>query len=149
MINMNEKMKKILKVKGGQASCLKINAIVNQIVNNTKIIKGCIIFDKDGTLEEDKINFTRILKMVGDKTGYEVSCNEFRFSQEMLGTNEILMLADKLSKSLSQKCTKIIVVYIALCNDEIELRFHSYRKDEGLWLDNDLDQYDIPILCWM
>ena len=33
--------------------------------------------------------------------------------------------------------------YEVSCN---ELRFHTYRKDEGLWLDKDLNKYDNPIL---
>lgn len=146
---MNEKMKKILKEKEKKISSLEIDAIVNEIVNKTKIIKDCIIYDKDRMLEENKINFNRILEMVGDWTGYEVSCNEIRFSQEVVAISEIFRLVDKLYCLLSQKYAKNIVIYLILHDDEIELRFHTYRKEERLWLDKDLNKYNIPILCRM
>lgn len=149
MINMNDKMKKILIEKEGKKHCLKINTIVNEIVNKTKIIKDCTIFDIDASLEEDKINFSEILNMVGDWTGYEVSCNEIRISQEVVNASEILTLADKLSNLLYKKYNKNIVVCISLFDDEIELRFHTLREDERLWLDKNLDKYDIPIFCLM
>ncbi len=149
MINMNNKMKKIIIEKEGEKHCLKINTIVNEIVNKTKIVKDCIIFDIDGSLEEDKINFSKILNMVGDRTGYEVSCNEIRISQEGVNASELLTLADELSILLYKKYNKNIVVYISLFDDEIELRFHTFREDERLWLDKNLDKYDIPILCLM
>ncbi len=38
------------------------------------------------------------------------------------------------------------MVYISVYDDEIELRFHTYRKNESLWLDENLDKYDTPIL---
>lgn len=37
------------------------------------------------------------------------------------------------------------MVYIIL-NEDIELRFHTYRDDERLWLDENLNKYDTPIL---
>lgn len=149
MINMNEMMKMILEDKERENSCLEVDAIVDEIVNKTKIIKECIIYDKEGTLDEEKINFKRIKKMVGDCVSYEVSCNEFRFNRDIVSTEQYLMLAEKLNYMLTQKYTKKMVIYIILHEDEMELRFHTYRKDEKLWLDKDLNKYDAPILCWM
>lgn len=150
MVNMNDRMKLILKDERGQGCYLEIDAIVTEITNNTKIIRDCIIYDKDGVLEEEKINFERILKMVGDWTGYEVSCNELRFNLEVISPRYFLKFADKLSSMLIQKYTqKKVVVYITLYDDEIELRFHTYSKDERLWLDKDLNKYNVPILCLM
>ena len=40
-------------------------------------------------------------------------------------------------------------VYLLLVDDEIELRFHTIRENEPLWLDENLDAYDSPILCWI
>ena len=146
---MNDKMKKILIEKEGEKHCSKINTIVNEIVNKTKIMKECIIFDIDASLQEDKINFSKILNIAGDWTGYEVSCNEIRISKGVINASEILTLADKLSNLLYKKYNRNIVVYISLFDDEIELRFHTFREDERLWLDKNLDKYDIPILCLM
>ena len=102
MVNMNKIMKKMLLEDEKDNEISKIDLITEEIVSKTKIIRDCVIFDEDGTLDESKINFSRILKFVMDWTGYEVSCNE--------------------------------------------LRFPTYRKDEGLWLDKDLNKYDNPIL---
>lgn len=37
-------------------------------------------------------------------------------------------------------------IVISLYDEAIDLRFHTYRSDEGLWLDKDLNKYDNPIL---
>ena len=79
-----------------------------------------------------------------------MSCNELRFERESIPQSQFGVLAKRLSDMLSQKFNqKKIVVYISLCDNEIELRFHTHREDEGLWLDKDLNKYDMPILCWI
>ena len=50
---------------------------------------------------------------------------------------------------LLQKYAKKVVIYIIMHDNEVELRFHVYREKEGLWLDEDLDKYNIPILYYM
>lgn len=147
---MNDMMNVILKDKKEKEFYLQLDVVLAEIVDKTKKIKDCIIYDKDGTLEEEKINFNRIIQFVGDWTGYEVSCNELRFERKSIPQSQFLVLASRLSDMLSQKFNgKEIVVYILLCDNEIELRFHTYREDEGLWLDKDLNKYDMPILCWI
>ena len=37
-------------------------------------------------------------------------------------------------------------IVISLYDEAINLRFHTYRSNEGLWLDKDLNKYDNPIL---
>lgn len=147
---MNDMMSTILKDEKGGECCLQLESILDEIVRKTKKIKNCIVYDKDGTLEENKINFNKIIQFVGDWTGYEVSCNEFRFERECISKYQFLILASKLNDMLSRKFNeKEIAVYILLYENEIELRFHIYRSDEGFWLDKDLNKYDIPILRWM
>lgn len=150
MVNMNEMMKLILEREENLECNSQIDKILYEIIDKTKIIKNCIIYDKDGTLKEDKINFSKIIYFFGDWTGYEVSCNELIFERQKILPNYFLALANKLSYLLSQKYDgKKIVIYISLSDDEIELRFHTYREDERLWLDEDLNKYDKPILCWV
>ena len=150
MIKMNTMMKIILD-EGEQQECtIQVDDVLKKIVDKTKIIKNCIVYDEDGALEEEKINFDRIIHFVGDKTGYEVSCNELRFSRQKIHPCQFPVLARKLSDMLFQKYNpQKIVVYISLYDDEFELRFHTYREDEKLWLDEDLNKYDKPILCWI
>ncbi len=150
MVKMNDMMNAILKDEKGAESSLQLDSILTEIVCKTKKIKDCIIYDKDGTLEEEKINFDRILQFVGDWTGYEVNCNELRFERNGISQSQFEVLASRLGDALSQKFNgKEIVVYISLFDNEIELRFHTYREDEGLWLDKDLNKYDMPILYWI
>lgn len=143
MVNMNEMMKLILEGEENQECDSQIDEILYEIIDKTKIIKNCIIYDKDGTLKEDEINFSKIMYFFGDWTGYEVSCNELIFERQKILPNYFLALAKKLSYLLSQKFDeKKIVIYISLSDDEIDLRFHTYREDERLWLDEDLNKYD-------
>ena len=147
---MNDMMNSLLKDEKRAESSFQLDIILTEIVSKTKKIKDCIIYDKAGTLEEEKINFNKIIQFVGDWTGYEVSCNELRFGRESIPQSQFEVLASRLSDILSHKFNqKKIVVYISLCDNEIELRFHTYREDEGLWLDRDLNKYDMPILCWI
>lgn len=150
MVNMNDMMNAILKDENGEECNLQLDTILTEIVSKTEKIKDCIIYDKDGILEEEKINFNRIIQFVGDWTGYEVSCNELRFERKSISQSQFVVLASRLSDMLSQKFNgKEIVVYILLCDNEIELRFHTHRENERLWLDKDLNKYDKPILCWV
>lgn len=146
MINTNWMMKQILlteaEKKGRQAE-----KISKKVIKKTRLIRNCVIFDKDGTIKEEKINFDRVLKIVGDWTGYEVSSNELRFSEEEIPRNQILYFADCLNLELSKKYKeRKFGIMISLYDGFIDLRFHTYREKEGLWLDNNLDKYDVPIL---
>ena len=149
MVKMNDMMKALLMDEKEENACIQLDAILRKIVSKTKKINDCIVYDEEGTMEEEKINFDKIIQFVGDWTGYEASCNELRFESNSISQSQFLVLASSLSNMLSQKFNgKEIVVYILLCDNEIELRFHTYRDNEGLWLDDDLNKYDNPILCW-
>ena len=62
MIYLNSAMEKLLLNENDKKDTLKTRIIIREVVNKTKIIKDCIIFDENGKLEESKINFDRILK---------------------------------------------------------------------------------------
>lgn len=111
------------------------------------MINDCIIYDEKGVIKEENINFDRIIKIVGDWTGYEVGCNELRFNLRLIKTQYLLAFANYLHKILNKKyAPKAIVVYVTLYGDEVEVRFHTKRENEGFWLDSDLSKYDVPIL---
>lgn len=147
MIKMNENMKILLET-GEKGECnLQIDTILNEVINKTKLLKDCIIYDEDDSLKEDKIDFSRILQFAGDKTGYEVSCNELIFGKQEITSNKYLELANKLCYLLSVKYgEKRFAVYISVYDDYVELRFHTCRNEEHSWLVDNLDEYDIPIL---
>lgn len=147
MIRINSAMKELLTTDESTEMYLCIDKLIEKIVDNTKKIKNCIVYDDKNNIDEKKVDFDKIIKFVGDLTGYEVGCNELRFKLADIPQNQLLTFARKLSKALSLKFNgEKMAVYILLCDGEIELRFHTYRKTDGLWLDSDLDKYDSPIL---
>ena len=144
MINTNWMMSQIL-LKEGEKKGLQAEMISKQVIKKTRLIRNCVIFDKNGTLNEERMNFDRILKIVG--AGYEVSSNELRFSEGEIPRNQILYFVDCLNLELSRKYgERKFGIIISLYDGSIDLRFHTYREEEGLWLDNNLDKYDVPIL---
>ena len=144
MININWMMNQIL-LKEGEKKGLQAEMISKQVIKKTRLIRNCVIFDKNGTLNEERMNFDRILKIVG--AGYEVSSNELRFSEGEIPRNQILYFVDCLNLELSRKYgERKFGIIISLYDGSIDLRFHTYREEEGLWLDNNLDKYDVPIL---
>ena len=146
MIYLNSAMEKLLLNENDKKETLKTRTIIREVVNKTKIIKDCIIFDENGKLEESKINFDRILKIVGDWTGYEISCNELRYFKSELPPDQFLCFADGLNSALSQKYNgRKFGIVITLDSEIIDLRLHTYREKEGLWLDTTLDKYDNTI----
>ena len=146
MININWMMNQIL-LKEGEKKGLQAEMISKQVIKKTGLIRNCVTFDENGTLNEERMNFDRILKIVGDWTGYEVSSNELRFSEGEIPRNQILYFVDCLNLELSRKYgERKFGIIISLYDGSIDLRFHTYREEEGLWLDNNLDKYDAPIL---
>ena len=144
MININWMMNQIL-LKEGEKKGLQAEMISKQVIKKTRLIRNCVIFDKNGTLNEERMNFDRILKIVG--AGYEVSSNELRFSKGEIPRNQILYFVDCLNLELSRKYgERKFGIIISLYDGSVDLRFHTYREEEGLWLDNNLDKYDVPIL---
>ena len=144
MINTNWMMSQIL-LKEGEKKGLQAEMISKQVIKKTRLIRNCVIFDENGTLNEERMNFDRILKIVG--AGYEVSSNELRFSKGEIPRNQILYFVDCLNLELSRKYReRKFGIIISVYDESIDLRFHTYREEEGLWLDNNLDKYDVPIL---
>lgn len=147
MINMNEMMYQIIKGAKNKEGCVQLDNILKEVVDKTKIIKDSIIYDKDGSLEEENINFTKIIQMTGDWTGYEASCNELRFDSNIICPSQFQELANRLNYMLSQKHEgRKMVVYISMYGEDIELRFHTYRENETMWLEQNLEKYDVPVL---
>ena len=131
----------------GEKKGLQAQMISKQVIKKTRLIRNCVIFDKNGTLNEERMNFDRILKIVGDWTGYEVSSNELRFSEKEIPRNQILYFVDCLNLELSRKYReRKFGIIISVYDESIDLRFHTYREKEALCLDNNLDKYDVPIL---
>lgn len=150
MVKMNDIMKQLLQEDEKKTGIPQIKLITEEVVSKTKLVRDCVIFDESGKLDENKINFSIILKFVKDWTGYEISCNELRFSKEEIPPNQFLYLAEELGAKLSEEYEgRKFGIILSLLDEWVDLRFHTYREAEGLWLDKDLNKYDNPILYWV
>ncbi len=125
----------------------ELNAVINSIISNVKLIKNCTIYDTDNITDED-VNLDTVLKYVGDLTGYEMGCNEFRF--ENTGDIPFLTVATYFLSQLKKKfAERIFVVYVLVENDVFFVRFHTFRKNEGIWLNENLEQYENAVMYAM
>lgn len=146
MICMNELMEKTIKLDIKRKK-QNYTDIVNEICNDTYIFNGLLIYKKNKELNE-MISKEDLIKFYGDWTGYEASYNEIRIKKNKVSASSFIEIAIKLKDLLSNKYNnQNIVVYLSLYDDDLEIRFHTRREDEPLWLDDDLNKYDIPILC--
>ncbi len=149
MVNMNNQMRKIISNENNQKCDEKMHEFLKGIINKTKIIRDCVIYDDEG-IDESDVDFDSVLKMVGDLTGYEVNCNEFRYEKNKIITYSYLNIANDLNNMLENKYrNRKFVIYVCVGDECIEIRFHTYRETEGSWLDEDLNKYNKPILCFM
>lgn len=144
MIYMNELMKKQFDNESGN-----MQDLAKEIVSNTRKIYDCLVYDKECEINETKINFDRIMMMYGDRTGYEVSCNEIRLKKDRLLKNQFTTFLVEFDREITAKFSRKVVIYIQEFEDSLELRFHSFREHEKLWLSENLDDYDIPIVCYI
>lgn len=149
MVNMNNQMRKIISNENNQKCDEKMHEFLKGIINKIKIIRDCVIYDDEG-IDESDVDFDSVLKMFGDLTGYEVNCNEFRYEKNKIITYSCLDIATDLNHMLENKYrNRKFVIYVCVGDECIEVRFHTYRETEGSWLDEDLNKYNKPILCFM
>ncbi|WP_458104638.1 hypothetical protein M1D69_02905 [Bacillus sp. PK3-037] len=121
------------------------------ITPNIVKVDDCFILDlEDEFTDSSTINWNRILKMYGDKTGYEASCNELRINDYLdyndLSDEEILLYAlqvmDGWEHHLKEKFPEHkFVVIISIDEGFATLRFYKYREEESSWLKPDIEEY--------
>ncbi|PRS08678.1 hypothetical protein C6W22_10860 [Bacillus atrophaeus] len=114
-------------------------------------VDDCFILDLEYELTESPtINWNRILKMYGDKTGYEASCNELRINDYLdysdLSVEEILIYALQVMNGwenhLNEKFPEHkFVVVLSIDEGFATLRFYKYREEESSWLKEDIEEY--------
>ncbi|WOC56480.1 hypothetical protein [Bacillus halotolerans] len=114
-------------------------------------VDDCFILDLEDELTDNPtINWNRILKMYGDKTGYEASCNELRINDYLdysdLSGEEILFYAlqvvDGWEHHLKEKFPEHkFVVIISIDEGFATIRFYKYREKESSWLKADIEEY--------
>ena len=151
--NANNKMKKILEYISTHLTDEEVNFKIQQLnellLPSFKKVKDCIIITKTNVNELEKA-LEDMIKIYGDKTGYEASNTDTRINCYLeneismetgiriaLDIIEIWALQLKKLEGSSKFC-------FIICADEdfVELRFHKVRSDEKLWLSEELDSYE-------
>ncbi len=144
MIKMNNKMKYIFFEHLDDLNDEIIHQL-DEIVSNIKMVNSCIIYDKDGINDSD-IDMDRILKFTKTLTAYEIGCNEFIIKN--VHSISLKKIASYLLDSMKRKFEgSEFVIYLIMKEDSAEIKFHKYRKDDGLWISDEINDYDEPILC--
>lgn len=144
-------MKSLLeKVKSEKEVSIKINPdkLSKIMLPKFKEVYDCIIIDLNNEINEENINFKRILSLFGDRTGYEASCNEIRindyidFSEEIAVIKLSVMIMDSWKYKLKAKYPQYkFCIIFSFSVGYVTLRCHVLRENEGPWLKNDLDEY--------
>ncbi|MGG1221017.1 hypothetical protein ABE236_26675 [Priestia endophytica] len=152
---MNKSMKQINKDIFDEINieAVDISGIENIVTPNIVNINECYILDLENELSSKNINWNRLMKMHGDRTGYEASCNELRINDyvddnktrdEILiyGLRSLHSWKDKLKRDYpNQK----FVLILSVNEKFVTLRFHAKREGEN-WLSSDLERYQESIL---
>jgi hypothetical protein len=152
---MNESMKQIYKSIFTKVNIKDIDTsnIENIITPNIVDINGCYILDLENELDSRSINWNRLMKIHGNKTGYEASCNELRIN-DYLDDNKtqddiliygLRILHDWKDKLKRDYVNQKFVLILSFDKTYVTLRFHKKREGEN-WLNSDLGKYQESIL---
>ncbi|MBY8911647.1 hypothetical protein KY305_02585 [Bacillus sp. YC2] len=156
---MNDKMKKIKDTVINDLSYAKkteLSSLEKVISPNIVKIDDCFILDLENELSNTQsINWDRILKMYGDKTGYEASCNELRVNDcldnENLSEDEVLIYAfhvmDGWEHQLNESFPEHKFILILTVDEGYAtLRFYKFREEESSWLNEDIEKNGEAVL---
>ena len=102
-----------------------------------------------------KHEFNKVIKIYGDKTGYEASNTEIRINDfikndDSVHINEVLRVAliviNVWSDKIKLLCPEDHFCYIiAITKNYVTIRFHKLRTNEIMWLNDDLEGYEEAI----
>ena len=151
--NLNSEMKNLMKHISTHPSSEGISLNMQQLKSlffpSFKSVKDCIIItDKD--IDKLILSFDNVIKMYGDRTGYEASNTETRvncyFENEIsmeTGTRIAIMAIEIWSLRLKQMEPESQFCFILSSDEErVEFRFHKIHENEIMWLANDLESYN-------
>ena len=146
MIKMNHKMVTLLCTAKSYDNGV-LQRVCIDILSKIKQIYDCIIYDENEAVN-NMITDRDITEKYGDKTAFEMWYNEIRLSSySKFDEGYILPFLNIIGKTLASKYSKQFCYIIYITNtQDIDFRFHIYRKEEGLWLDENIEQDPNPLL---
>lgn len=144
---MNSKMKSLLdKIKDYNDIEINIIKLKELLFPRIAKVHECLIIDNKGEMKEDEIKFEFIKKMFGNRTMYEISCNEVCMNyyvepNDNLYVSQIgMVVIDAWKYRLKAEYpTDRFCIIMEVSDTHTILRFHKYREGEGLIIGNNLE----------
>lgn len=126
-----------------------ISKVCESILSKIKVAECCILYDANNDINTSFINnISEQIEKQGDRTGLEMWHNEICLSAfEGFSFSCILPFIEQFKQRLNAVYPRpyCLIVYITNTQD-IYFRFHVYRKDEGMWINSDIEADANPLL---
>lgn len=148
MRKINQRMAMLLE-KSVPANKELISAVCESILSKIKVVGNCVLYDEEDVIDDKYIaSLPQKIEKQGDKTGLEMWHNEICLSAfEGFSLSCILPFIEQFKQRLNAVYPRpyCLIVYITNTQD-IYFRFHVYRKDEGMWINSDIEADANPLL---
>ena len=137
MIKFNLSMKNLLnKNKQIFNNDKEIDKLCQKILAKSDLINGCLLININEK-EKKELDFDYLLTTFGDLSYSEWYNNEVLLPNDIVTNNKILQFSMKIKRKFELKFkNKNICIVIDSMNDIRLLRFHIYRKNDGLIISN-------------
>ena len=126
-----------------------ISKVCESILSKIKVAECCILYDANNDINTSFINnISEQIEKQGDRTGLEMWHNEICLSAfEGFSLSCILPFIEQFKQRLNAVYPRpyCLIVYITNTQD-IYFRFHVYRKEEGMWINSDIEADPNPLL---
>ena len=118
------------------------------VLGKVRQVGDCVVYDECGALDGKTVSEEEITKRYGDRTGFEMWHNEIRLSRyERFNIGCVLPFLEAVKERMKALFPRqfCYIVYVTGTQD-VDFRFHVYREEEGMWLDEDIEQVAEPLL---
>ena len=148
MRRINQRMAMLLE-KSVPANKELISKVCESILSKIKVVGNCVLYDEEDVIDDKYIaSLPQKIEKQGDKTGLEMWHNEICLSAfEGFSLSCILPFIEQFKQCLNAVYPRpyCLIVYITNTQD-IYFRFHVFRKDEGMWINSDIEADANPLL---
>lgn len=126
-----------------------ISKVCESILSKIKVVGNCVLYDEEDVIDDKYIaSLPQKIEKQGDRTGLEMWHNEICLSAfEGFSLSCILPFIEQFKQRLNAVYPRpyCLIVYITYTQD-IYFRFHVFRKDEGMWINSDIEADANPLL---
>ncbi|MGL4655403.1 MAG: hypothetical protein ACRCWM_05930 [Sarcina sp.] len=154
MIKMNNQMENILQeIKKLNKDEVNITQLQEVLFPKITKVHDCFIIDNKSELDESKVKYDFIKRVFGDRTMYEISCNEVCINFYVEPNDNLLVakvgfvVMEAWKYRLKSEYPKEnFCIVMEVSDTHTILRFHKFKAEEGLVIGNDLgNSTDIAI----